>query len=152
MTSKAETCYNALLAKLITVSGIGLFQGAPYASRRLEDPSRVDWNSTPAIFINQTGEDIVATKGFEGFNAKQSLTCDLYLYCKPVAQEDICSTSLNEMIQNIRTALYPNDPQGSQTLNGIVSHCWISGKIDIIEGILNNQGIAIIPVNILTNV
>jgi hypothetical protein len=56
------------------------------------------------------------------------------------------------MVQNIRTALYPAPGDVYQTLNGIVSHCWISGKIEIIEGVLNNQGIAIIPVDMLTNV
>ncbi len=151
MTSKAEDCYVALETLLQTVSGLGNVNGAPSVSRRLEDPSRVDWNNCPAIFINQTGENIEPTKGFEGVSAKQTLTCDLYLYVSPVAQDAVCSTAINEMVQAIRNALYPTAPDVYQTLGGIVSHCWISGKIEIIEGVLNNQGIVIIPVNMLTN-
>lgn len=152
MTSKAETCYLALLAKLQTVTGLATFNGSPYVSRRLEDPTRVDWSSTPALFINQTGEEVTSVKGFEGQHAKQRLTCDLYLYVAPAAQEAILSPQLNEMVQNVRAALYPSGGETTQTLNGIVSHCYISGKIEIIEGVLNNQGIAIIPVEMLTNV
>ena len=146
MTSKAESCYVALLAKLQTVVGVGLLNGSPFVSRRQEDPSRVDWASTPALFINQTGETIEPTKGFEGFSAKQTLHCNVILYVQPVAQEAVLSTAINEMVQAVRNALYPTAPDVYQTLNGIVSHCWISGKIEIIEGVLDNQGFAIIPV------
>lgn len=150
MTSKAELCYQALFTKLQTVVGIGMADETPMVSRRLEDPARVDWSSTPALFVNQTGEEITPIKGFEGQNAKQVLHCDLYLYVAPKSAEDILSTQINEMVQAVRNCLYPTQPDVYQTLNGIVSHCWISGKIEIIEGILNNQGIAIIPVNMLT--
>lgn len=152
MTSKAETCYIALLAKLQTVTGIGILNGAPNVSRRLTDPTHIPWDTCPAIMINQNGEEIITTKGFEGVAAKQKLSCDLVLVMNMQNQEDAVSPILNEMVQNIRTALYPTQPDVSQTLNGIVSHCWISGKIVIIEGVLNNQGMAIIPVEMLTNI
>ena len=151
MTSKAETVYSALLTKLQSVAGLGTLSGSPNVSRNLKDPSQVANDTLPALFICQTGEEISATKGFEGFNAKQQLSCDLVLYVRQVKESDIPSTQINEMLQNIRTALYPTAPDNSQTLNGTVSHCWISGKIEIIEGVLNGQGIAIIPVSILTN-
>lgn len=150
--SKAELAYQALEALLKTVSGLGKFNGQPYVSRTLEDPTRVSWDDCPAIFINETGEDIQPTKGFEGFAEKQTLTANLYLY---VYQSDTLvapvSKLVNNMVANIRAAIAPTDPQNSQTLNGTVSHCFIYGKIEIIEGIQDGQGIAILPVNILTN-
>lgn len=151
MTSKAEQAYVALETKLKTIVGIGTRNSQPSVSRRLEDPTRVDWSVMPALYINETGEDILPSKGFEGYNAKQTLTCDLYLYVNTQTQEGVCSTQLNDMIQAIRDCLYPSPATNTQTLNGLVSHCWIEGRIEIIEGVMDGQGMAIIPVRILTN-
>ena len=145
MTSKAETAYIALGALLKTVASVTL------VSRRLTDAANVPQEQLPAIFINETGEEIEPSKGFEGANAKQTLSCDLYLYCFQGAQEAVCSTQINELIQAIRDALKPLPYTTTQTLSDTVSHCWISGKIEIIEGIQNGHGLAIIPVYILTN-
>jgi hypothetical protein len=151
MTSKAELAYIALETKLKTVVGLGLKNSLPNVSRRLEEPTQVAWDTMPALFINETGEDIAPSKYFEGYNAKQTLTCDLYLYVTTPTQEGVCSTQINDMVQAVRDCLYPDKVTNTQTLGGIVSHCWISGRIEIIEGVLDGQGIAIIPVNILTN-
>lgn len=151
MTSKAELAYVALETKLKTVVGLGLKNGVANVSRRLEEPTQVAWDTMPALFINQTGENIEPMKGFEGYNAKQTLTCDLYLYCNTPTQEAVCSTQINEMVQAVRDCLYPDKVTNTQTLGGLVYHCWISGLIEIIEGVVDNQGMAIIPINILTN-
>lgn len=151
MTSKAELAYVALENKLKTVAGLGLKNGVANVSRRLLEPTQVLWDTLPALFINQTGENINPSKYLEGYNAKQELTCDVYLYCTTPTQEGVCSTQLNEMIQAVRDCLYPDKVTNTQTLGGIVSHCWVAGRVEIIEGVLDGQGLAIIPVSILTN-
>jgi hypothetical protein len=159
-TSKAELAYIALANLLTTVVGVATNTGTTWpwiggvsVSRKLIDPSQMNWTDTPAIFVNETGENIVTTKGFEGVTAaKQELNADLYLYVTQGVQEAVCSTKLNDMIQSIRTAIAPSAGQTTQELNGTVSHCWISGKIEIIEGVLDGQGVAILPVSILTNI
>ena len=145
MTGKAETAYTALFALLQNVAGVVT------VSRRLTDATNLSPSQQPAIFINQTGEIIVPTKGFEGLNSKQQLTCDLYVYFSQNTQEIVLTTQINAILLAIRTALAPASPSMYQDLSGTVSHCWISGKIEIIEGVQNGQGMAIIPVNILTN-
>lgn len=145
--SKAELAYQALFELLEDIDGIG------EVSRRLREPSQVMQGQQPALYINETGEMIEPTKGFEGTVAsKQTLMCDLYLYVWEGTQESPCSPFLNNMIQAVRDAIAPPAPSPYQELNGTVSHCWISGKIEIIEGVINGQGMAIIPVNILTNI
>jgi hypothetical protein len=152
ITSKAENAYIALESLLKAIDGLGTdANGNPYVSRKLEDPSRVIWETTPAIFINETSEMIQPTKGFEGMHSVQTLNCNLYLYVYQGIQEGVCSTLINNMIEAIRQSLKPTFPDVYQTLSGTVSHCWVSGIIEIIEGVMDGQGIAIIPVNILTN-
>jgi hypothetical protein len=41
---------------------------------------------------------------------------------------------------------------GRQTLGGLVSHCWIDGKIMKDSGDIDGDGIAVIPVKILATV
>ena len=145
MTSKAEIAYTALVALLAATPGITT------VSRRLTDSSNISLSQYPALFINQTGETITPTKGFEGLNSKQMLHCDLYLNVNTSTQEAVCSTQLNELVAAIRAAIAPTPPSPYQDLSQTVSHCWISGKIEIIEGVQNGQGLAIIPMDILTN-
>jgi len=151
-TSKAELAYIALEAKLKTVAGLGQFNSLPHVSRKLKDPSQVLWDTTPALYINQIAEGRVSSKGFEGYNAKQTLRCNVYLYVYEPTVEAIPATKINDMIQAVADCLYPDKVTNTQTLGGLVQHCWIGeNDIEIIEGIMDGQGIAVIPINILTN-
>jgi hypothetical protein len=141
----SELAYTALLALLQSISGIGT------VSRRLTDPSQVQPENGAALFINETGEHLEPTRGFEGLITKQMLTCDLYLFVSQQAPDAVVSTLINNMIYSIRTAIAPPSPSPYQTLGGTVSHCWIKGKVEIIEGVQDGQGMAIIPIEILTN-
>jgi hypothetical protein len=145
--SPAELAYKALEALLQNVSGL-----KSTVSRRLTDNTQVMPDNMPALFINETGEEIHPIKGFEGLNAKQILTCDLYLYCSNDKIDAVVSTQLNNMIYSVRQALAPSGGSIYQDLGGTVSHCWIEGKIETIEGVQDNQGFSVIPVRILTNV
>ena len=151
MTSKAENAYTALFTLLQSVTGLATINGVPAVSRTLTDPTQMAWENTPAIFMNETGEHIAPSKGFEGLRARQMLMCDLYLYVYNGGVGGACSTLMNNMLENIRAAIAPATGYPFQTLNETVSHCWVSGKIEIIEGVLNGQGVAIVPVEILTN-
>jgi hypothetical protein len=41
-------------------------------------------------------------------------------------------------------------PGQATTLNGLVGHCWINGTVETDEGLLQNQGVAIVPLEIVT--
>ena len=57
------------------------------------------------------------------------------------------------LLESVESALEPSpsDPNGAQTLNGTVAHCWIEGKRYMVPGDIdpNGQGMAILPVKIL---
>lgn len=145
-TAPSETAYIALLALLQNASGIN----CP-VSRRLTDPTQVMPENMPCIFINETGENLEPRPGFEGLLAKQILDCDLFMFCYQPAPDAVVSTLINNMIYSIRQAIAPASPFMRQTLGNTVGHCWIEGKVEIIEGVQDGQGMAIIPVKILTN-
>jgi len=133
-----EPIYAALFAKIQMVSGVTTI------SRRLLHWSDVPAENQPAIFQVQRHEDPIQQRGIP---AKWKLYADLYVYVNtgadPYASPAIL---LNPIIDAIETALGPDASTGFQTLGGLVSHCWISGRIETSEGALGQQEVAIIPI------
>lgn len=132
-----ETIYSTLFSKLILATGVKT------SSRILKMYSEVDVQDQPALFQIQTGETPHQVKTMP---VKWTMTVDIYLYINRGGDpKAIPSQQLNNMIDNIENALLPNQ-DGFQTLGGLVSHCWINGKIQTSEGILGEQEVAIIPI------
>lgn len=142
MNTARETIYAALFSK---VSGIA---GIVTASRRLWHWSDVPPASQPALYMAQRSETAVQLRGVP---PKWTLAVDLYLYAYSGNDHNaIPAQKLNPLIDAIETALLPS-PGGFQTLGGLVSHCWIAGKIETDEGFLGPQAVAIIPIEIVTS-
>jgi hypothetical protein len=137
-----ETIYAALFAKVSAISGLVT------ASRRLRHWSDVKSSEQPALFQIQKTEDPTQKRGLP---TVWNLDADLYLYVHSGKDHSaIPSTQLNRFLDAIEAALAPTDPvTNAQTLGGLVSHCWISGRIETDEGVLGDQAVAIIPVAIL---
>ncbi|WP_207000739.1 hypothetical protein [Trinickia mobilis] len=137
-----EPIYQALFAKLQTITGVNTF------SRRLELWSDVQPPNQPAIFQAQVKERQEPRKGLP---AKVILEVNVYLYVYSGNDMNVVpATQLNQFMDAIEAALAP-DVNGVQTLGGTVSHCWIEGETITDEGVLGPQAIAIIPVRILAN-
>lgn len=136
-----ETIYAALFAK---VSAAAAFKTT---SRRLKHWDNVAAGDHPALFQVQKGE---MPEQRRGLPPKWHLDADLYVYARSGADPAIApAIELNALIDAIETALAPSPVTGFQTLDGLVSHCWISGRIETDEGVLGDQAIAIIPIEIL---
>ena len=101
----------------------------------------------PAIFQTQTGED---TQVVRGIPPKYTLRIDITLYAINPDTTQPATPQLNALIDAVEAALAPSPATGVQSLGGLVSHCYISGKTDIFEGDLGNRAAAVIPVEILT--
>ena len=59
---------------------------------------------------------------------------------------------LNPLLDAVVAALAPGGADlavNAQTLGGLVSHCWLAGKIETDEGALGGQAVAILPVEIV---
>ena len=106
----------------------------------------------PALFLTQGNQTETPKKGLK---AKIILEAELYVYVSLLDGEDSVMPQLNELLDKIRVKVAPDYPEMCeyQTLGGIVEHCWLEGTIEIfeaVEGMLDNQAIATIPLKILT--
>jgi len=137
-----ETIYAALFDRVAAIPGL------VSAGRRLKHWSDLPAAQQPALFLAQRGERPTQRRGLP---AAWNLTAALYLYVHAGGDpQAVPATELNRLLDAIEAALAPDPVQGAQTLGGLVSHCWIDGGgIETDEGVLGEQAVAIIPINIL---
>ena len=118
------------------------------ASRRLQLWSNVAATDKPALFLCERGETY--TRASEAVPESVTLNVDIYIYIDAGKDQGITpATFLNNLIDAIDAVLAPNPLTGLQTLGGLVSHCWIEGKIMKDAGDLDGDGVAVIPLRIL---
>lgn len=143
----SESIYQTLFNRL---SGI---DGFVTTSRRLRHFNNVQPEQRPALFVTQGNQLEVPVKGLD---AKVELEAEIYIYIHESEVTIPPSVQLNQMIDKVRKAIAPDFPEMCeyQTLGGLVEHCWIEGTIEVfeaVENMLDDQGIAIVPIRILTN-
>ena len=141
-----ELIYTALFERLKTIEGFTT------VSRRLRHFNMVQATERPALFLTQGNQTETPKKGLK---AKIILEAELYVYVSLLDGEDSVMPQLNELLDKIRVKVAPDYPEMCeyQTLGGIVEHCWLESTIEIfeaVEGMLDNQAIATIPLKILT--
>jgi len=119
------------------------------AERRLRHWSDVAPAEQPALFMTQKSET-AAVKAF-GAPLVWTLTVELYLYAHSSDPRLSPATVLNPLIDAVEAALAPAATTGLQDLGlaAMVQHAMIAGKIETEEGVLGDQAIAIIPIEIL---
>ena len=142
----SESIYQALFNRL---SGI---DGFVTTSRRLRHFNNVQTEERPALFVTQGNQTEVPVKGLD---AKVELEAEVYIYIHETDKAIPPSVQLHQMIDRVRKAIAPDFPEMCeyQTLGGLVEHCWIEGTIEVfeaVENMLDDQGIAIVPIRILT--
>lgn len=138
MTSR-ETIYGALFTLLSGISGLTI-------SRRLKHWADLPKSQQPALFIVQRTETAATQSGQP---TRWTLHCDLYLYCHSTDPAIAPITVANGILDQITTMLDMQPAFGKQTLGGLVSYCRIQGAIQTDEGVLDDQSVCIIPVEIL---
>jgi hypothetical protein len=117
-------------------------------SRRLRHWSDIGAAEQPALFMIQKSENAEERRPLP---VKWRASVDLYLYVQAPDELTSPATVLNPLLDAVEAALAP-DPVGHvQTLGGLVSHCWIAGRIQTDEGVLGGQAVAIVPVEILVS-
>jgi hypothetical protein len=137
-----EPIYTALFA---LVAGAASFVTI---GRRLRHWSDVGAAEQPALFMTQKSEN---AEERQPLPVKWRASVDLYLYAQAPDELTSPATVLNPLLDAVEAALAP-DPVGHvQTLGGLVSHCWIAGRIQTDEGVLGGQAVAIVPVEILVS-
>ncbi len=107
----------------------------------------------PALFLRD-GPETYAPRQARGQPAKVTLTAECWVYVQSRDVNAAPIVALNNLIDWIVTVLQPLPSQECQTLGGLVSHCWIEGKIEKDAGDLDGlgQAVAIIPINVMATV
>ncbi len=120
-----------------------------YSSKHLQMFSNTSYLQ-PAMFIRRVNEDI-SQKAY-GLN-KYVLTYEIWVYLQVNWQDpaaDIYDQTINPVMDAIDAAFYPNTPQGSFTMGGVVDNARISGKADIADGSTDGQALIVVPVEVFT--
>jgi hypothetical protein len=80
-----------------------------------------------------------------------TLYAEFYIYAHSSDPYLAPAAILNPLIDAFEAALAPSPTSGIQNLGlpQMVQHAYISGKVQTDEGVLGDQGIAIVPVEIL---
>jgi hypothetical protein len=117
--------------------------------RRLRHWSSVSPAEQPALFMAQKSE--LASVRTLGAPTVWTLSVDLYVYAHSSDPYLAPATVLNPLIDAVEAALAPSATTGIQDLGlpAAVQHAYISGKIETDEGVLGDQAIAIVPLEIL---
>jgi hypothetical protein len=102
----------------------------------------------PALFQSEHAEEYVDKP--RGIPQRVTLFASLIIYLTSGDPNAVMTTLVNNMIQQVKNCLAPTDMiYNVQTLGGIVSHCWIEGRIFKDPGDLDGQAMIVIPVRIL---
>lgn len=138
-----EPIYTALFA---LVAGAADFVSA---ARRFRHWSEVTPAEQPALFMRQKTE-LAAVKTL-GAPTVWTLRVDLYVYAHQSDPYAAPASVLNPLIDAVEAALAPPPATGLQDLGlpAMVQHAYIAGKIETDEGLLRDQAVATIPVEIL---
>ncbi len=148
-----ETLYAALFAKVAaaTWTPVSPFTATTWvtSSRKLLHWSDVLAENCPALFQTQDNQDAQQQQRMPG---KWTLKAALYVYVRTQAQMDaaaIPAQYMNPILDAIETALAPAPgPLNTQTLGGLVSHCWIT-SIETSEGLFGDLEVAKLNVEML---
>lgn len=143
-----ETVLTALFALVSTLPGLVT------KSRRPRYWSDVTREEQPALFMG--AGDQTPTNDPDGLPTSWAIQVHLYLYAQSSDAAIPPSIVLNgylDLLEALLKPLHPGAPwpQGVNTLGGLVRHAWISGPITTSGDLLGDQGVAIVPIEILAN-
>jgi len=140
---RREPIYAALFALVRDAAGFVT------ADRRLRHWSSVAPAEQPALFMAQKLE-MAAVKTLAAPTV-WTLAVDLYLYVYSSDPYAPPASLLNPLLDAVEAVLAPSPATGIQDLGlpNMVGHAYIAGKLETDEGVLGDQAVAIIPVEIL---
>ena len=118
-------------------------------SRRLRPWSELTPAEQPALFMRQKSE--MAANRTLGAPTVWTLAVELYVYAQESDPYGAPASVLNPLLDAVEAVLAPSVATGLQTLAlpAMVQHAYIAGKVAIDEGVLRDQIVAIIPIEIL---
>ena len=128
-------------------------EAAPFATanRRLRHWADVSPPEQPALFMSQKRQRGATHQGGVNLPVVWTLYADFYIYVHSSDPALSPAMLLNPLIDAVELSLAPNVGTGIQDLGlpQMVKHTRLLGEIETAEGVLGDQELAIIPVEIL---
>lgn len=140
-----EGVFSALFA-LVSAAQVAGAPAFKTTSRKLKHWSDVSPAEQAALFQTQGHQTAVA--GYR-LPTKWTLKASLYVYAHQSSLDVLPAIALNQLLDAVELALYQGPALEEQTLGGLVSRCGIAGDIETDEGVLGDQAVAIIPIEIM---
>ena len=147
MSTTREQAMTALYNLLITAYSFG------YTSRRPLPQTDLTTVEMPAMIL--IDDDESHTRRGQNVPAIRTITCAAWIFTSDASDpSSIPATTLNNILDAIDPVsggvLKPAVGSGNfQTLGGLVSNCWVEGKITKDPGVLGKLGFAHVPMHIL---
>jgi hypothetical protein len=119
------------------------------ANRRLRHWADLAPAEQPALFMSEKGGHAAIKR--LGAPIVWTLFAEFYVYAHSSDPYLAPGTILNPLLDALEAALAPAPTTGIQNLGlpDMVQHAYIAGRIETDEGVLGDQAIAIVPVEIL---
>lgn len=146
MIANREAIYAAIYAKVQALKDAGDIVGC---SRK-----EVHWNDLsatqqPFVCAMQMPE-VVDYKLGSGIPSKDTGEVDLVVMVQTSdTSDEIPAQKLNIVVQKIVDAFKPQREGERNTLGGLVYDCAVTGSIELDEGTLSTQAVAVVPVKFL---
>jgi hypothetical protein len=128
--------------------------GGPFisVSRRARNYTQVTPVEQPALYLIERRETASAKN--RGLPTIWHLHGEIYIYARNELNQVAAGSGggqvLNPLIDAVEGAINPGTVPGMiQTLGGLVSRAFIDGDVQVDEGNLDNQAVAIIPIHII---
>jgi len=141
-----EAIAGALFGRLSAATGFSGTASFKTASRRFKLFSDVSPADQPALFLIQRGENVSTVPGQPSVYV---LSFDVAIYAHTGGDVNVPPASIiNPLLDAVTTALAPEAVSNKQTLGGLVQHAWVEGEIQTDEGLLQQQGYALVPIKV----
>lgn len=149
MANQREAIYEALFTLLQTTAP-SLIE-IPTFSRRFQHWEKVPINQMPALFMQQYEEEATQLPDAMALT-KWVSTVNVWMYFNATNPTALPDQTYNNLLDGLELALKPPPGQsGRQTLGGLVTHVWISGKIPYSDGALDRKAVILVQLKVMWN-
>lgn len=142
MNLNREEVYAALFAQLVALQAANKLTTV---SRKLKHIEAVDPTQFPCGYQVQSDENANARNRLP---TVWTLNAEWWLYVQD-GGDDALSKKLNPLLDTVTILLDPETPLTLNTLSGRVYTAQVSGTVEVIEGVLGDRALAIVPIRIV---
>lgn len=120
-----------------------------FRRRWIDFDSLPDYQQPAAILVT----DSETPENRAGLPPVWTIGMELWLCAKTTSTNESPETQLDALVSAVESGLeaqpgeYPDT--FATTLGGVCKRCWISGPVDILQGVTGGQALAIVPIEII---